>query len=89
MQSAERTVTDLIAKHIQADSADIDPDRTLADLGVDSLALVEICFEAEDALDIEIPYNMNEGDVAATTVGDLIGRVERALRHRRHRRQAA
>ncbi len=89
MQTAERTVTELIAKHIRADSAAINHDRSLADLGVDSLTLVEICFEAEDALDVEIPYNMNEGDISATTVGDLIGRVERVLRQRRSRRQAA
>ena len=89
MQTAERTVTELIAKHIRADSAEINHDRSLADLGVDSLTLVEICFEAEDALDVEIPYNMNEEDISATTVGDLIGRVERVLRQRRSRRQAA
>ena len=89
MESAERTVTELIAKHIRADSAEIDHDRSLAELGVDSLSLVEICFEVEDALDVEIPYNMNEEDVSATTVGDLIGRVERALRHQRQRRLAA
>ncbi len=38
----------------------IKPEMTLDDLGLDSLALVEVVFGIEEAFDISVPFNANE-----------------------------
>ena len=50
-------------------------DATLADLGVDSLMLAELMFEAEDRLGISI--GSDEG--VPTTVGEMTAIIERLL----------
>jgi len=47
----------------------------LDDLGLDSLAVVELAFVIEERFDVEIPFNANF-DIKAKTVGDLIQSVE-------------
>ncbi|GLS14934.1 MULTISPECIES: acyl carrier protein [Hydrogenophaga] len=50
-------------------------DALLADLGVDSLMLAELMFEAEDRLDISI----DSPDVLPKTVGEMRGVIDRVL----------
>lgn len=50
----------IIAAQALLDPQDIRPDSTLADLGLDSLGLVESIFAIEEAFDISIPFNANE-----------------------------
>jgi acyl carrier protein len=47
----------------------------LDELGLDSLAVVELTFAIEEKFDVEIPFNANF-DIKAKTVGDLIQTVE-------------
>ena len=43
------------------------------DLGIDSFAIVEIIYEVEEKLGVEIPFNANENPLGdMKTVGDLI-----------------
>ncbi len=46
------------------------------DLGLDSLAMIELLFKIEEAFDLEIP---NEDLSQITTVGDVVAYVERRL----------
>jgi acyl carrier protein len=47
-------------------------DLTLTELEIDSLGIVEIIFELEEAFDIEISYNANDADNGKIdTIGDL------------------
>ena len=49
----------------------------IADLGIDSFAIVEIIYEVEERLSIEVPFNANENPLGdMKTVGDLIDAVK-------------
>ena len=57
-------------------AADVLPDKALrADLGLDSLALVEIVVATEERFDVRIP---DEDVPTLRTVGDYVAYVERA-----------
>jgi acyl carrier protein len=53
-------VAQIIAEQAMLDPQDVKPDTTLDDLGLDSLALVEVVFGIEEAFDINVPFNANE-----------------------------
>ncbi len=53
-------VAEIIAEQAMLDPDNINPDTTLDDLGLDSLAVVEVVFGIEEAFDISVPYNANE-----------------------------
>jgi acyl carrier protein len=84
---AEDTVTTIIS--ILADKAlltpnDISPDMALADLGLDSLGMVEAIFAMEEAFDISVPFSTGQGQdggsvVDTSTVATLIARVEAVI----------
>ncbi len=74
MQSIE-----LIRKFLQdrlgADPEQVVPAAVLADLGVDSLMLAELMFEAEDNLGISIDSSVD----IPKTVGDMLGLLDGLL----------
>ena len=53
-------VAQIIAEQAMLDPDAIKPDMALEDLGLDSLALVEVIFGIEEAFDISVPFNANE-----------------------------
>jgi acyl carrier protein len=53
-------VAQIIAEQAMLDPEAIKPETTLDDLGLDSLALVEVVFGIEEAFDISVPFNANE-----------------------------
>ncbi len=55
-----KRVTQIIAEQAMLDPEAINPETTLDDLGLDSLALVEVVFGIEEAFDISVPFNANE-----------------------------
>ncbi len=72
---------DLIAKFLEErlgiDPTTVVPSALLADLGVDSLMLAELMFEAEDRLGISIDMEPN-GELPRT-VGDMTSLIEGLL----------
>jgi acyl carrier protein len=54
-------------------------DVALADLGLDSLALMEFIFSAEDALRIRIPEERLNPREAGITLGDLCDAIDAQL----------
>lgn len=72
-------VIEIIAQQAMLDVADVRDDATLADLGIDSLGLVESIFAIEEAFDISVPFNANEpdaGDFDISSVASIIRAVE-------------
>jgi len=66
-----------LAQHLKRELSQIHPqDNLREDLGVDSLAMIELLFKIEEAFDLEIP---DEDLSTITTVGDVIAYVERRL----------
>lgn len=67
---------EIIGKYAAEDAGQITRDSAIADLGVDSFSIVEIIFELEDLLGIEINFNVNDSRLAELkTVGELIDAV--------------
>jgi acyl carrier protein len=66
-----------LAQHLKRDVSKIRPqDRLREDLGLDSLAMIELLFKIEEHFDLEIP---NEDLSRVTTVADVTGYVEEKL----------
>ena len=72
-------VARIIAEQAMVDVGDITPETKLEDLGLDSLALVEVVFGVEETFDVSVPYNANdpsESDFKLDTVAEVIAGVE-------------
>ena len=69
----------LLNEEAGVDSAGIDRDTSIRDLGLDSIGLFDMAFSVERRFDIEIP---DEAVERVRTVGDLLRLVE-DLRARR------
>ena len=78
MNVAEKIIA-IIAEQAVLDVSDVTVDSTLAELGIDSLGLVEAIFAIEEAFDISVPFNANDpqaGGFDLTSVGSVIAAVE-------------
>ena len=72
----------IIAAQAVLDVSDVTPDSTLAELGIDSLGLVEAIFAIEEAFDVSVPFNANDPQAAGfdlTSVGSVVAAVERLV----------
>jgi acyl carrier protein len=69
----------IIAEQAVLEPSDIARDQSPADLGIDSLGLVEAIFAIEETFDIEVPFNANEpakSDFDISSVAAIIRAVE-------------
>ena len=72
-------VVAILAEKALLEPADIAPDSVPADLGIDSLGMVEAIFAIEEAFDITIPFNANDPAQAGfdiSSVASIIAAVE-------------
>lgn len=77
--SVRDRVIAIIAEQAVLDTAEVKPDMTLQDLGIDSLGLVEAIFAIEEAFDVSVPFNANEpgkSDFDMSSVEAMIRAVE-------------
>lgn len=73
---ADKIITAL-AEYLKRDRATISPDHHLRDdLGLDSMAVIELLYKIEEAFDLQIP---DEDLPGLTTVAHVIGYVEGRL----------
>lgn len=75
-------VTAIIAEQALLDVSDVNQTDTLADLGIDSLGLVESIFAIEEAFDITVPFNANdpsESDFDISSVASIVAAVEKLI----------
>ena len=69
----------IIAEQAVLDPAEVRPEMTLAELGIDSLGLVEAIFAIEETFDVSVPFNANEpsaGEFDISSVASIIAAVE-------------
>lgn len=81
--SIQERVIAIIADQAMLDTSDVTPDSTLADLGIDSLGLVESIFAIEEAFDITVPFNANEpteSDFDISSVRTIIDGIEKLVK---------
>lgn len=65
----------IIAKHAKGKAIQLDD--KLADLGVESLDVIEMVMELEEKFDVHIPFNANDTEMKDfQTVGDIVRAVE-------------
>lgn len=75
---ADRVIA-IIAAQAILDPGEVGEAMGLADLGIDSLGLVEAIFAIEEEFDISVPFNANEpgrGDFDISSVAAIIAAVE-------------
>ena len=78
MTTRERVIA-IIAEQALLTPADVREDMTLADLGIDSLGVVESIYAIEEAFDLSVPFNANDPQASEfdiSTVGSIIRAVE-------------
>ena len=72
----------IIAEQAVLDPSEVHPEMTLAELGVDSLGMVEAIFAIEETFDVTVPFNANEpsaSDFDISSVASVIAGVERLI----------
>ena len=72
--AVEEKVKQIIVEQLQVDEAEVTPGASFQeDLGADSLDVVELVMQFEEAFDIEIP---DEDAEKIATVGDAVAYIE-------------
>lgn len=69
----------IIAEQALMDPSDINLDDTMADIGIDSLGLVESIFAIEETFDVTVPFNANapdKSDFDTTNVASVVASVQ-------------
>jgi acyl carrier protein len=81
-QSVHDRIVAIIAEQAMLDPEQITPEATPAELGIDSLGLVESIFAIEEAFDVSIPFNANEpeqSDFDISSMASIIAGVEKLV----------
>lgn len=82
MSEVLEKVAKIIAEQAMVDAETIKPETTVEELGLDSLALVEVVFGIEEAFDVSVPYNANDpgdSDFKLDTVAEIVTGVEQLV----------
>jgi acyl carrier protein len=75
--SVESQVYDILASYASVSREDISADSKLTDLEIDSVALVEIIFDVEEAFDVTVPEQDDSTDAEDfQTAGDVVKAME-------------
>jgi acyl carrier protein len=80
--SIQDKVIAIIAEQAVLEPSDVTLDSTLADLGIDSLGLVESIFSIEEEFDISIPFNANnpsDSDFDISNVASIITGIQKLM----------
>ena len=75
-------VIEIIAEQAVLEPQDVELTHSLADLGIDSLGLVESIFAIEEAFDISVPFNANAPEDSAfdiSSVASIVAAVEQLV----------
>jgi acyl carrier protein len=73
----------IVAEQAMLDPASITPQTSINDLGLDSLAVVEVVFRIAEEFGVPVPFNANEPRDATkfdiSTVGQMIAGVRKLV----------
>ncbi|WP_430383329.1 acyl carrier protein [Yoonia maritima] len=78
--SIKEQVIAIIAEQAMLEPSDVKMEHTLADLGIDSLGLVESIFAIEESFDITVPFNANdptESDFDISSIASIVDAVDK------------
>ena len=81
-EDIQKAVARIIAEQAMVDAADIAPETELEELGLDSLALVEVVFGIEETFDVSVPYNANdpsESDFKLSNFDEIVAGVKQLI----------
>jgi acyl carrier protein len=81
-ESVRDRVVAILAGQAVLDASEVRPEATLADLGIDSLGLVETVFAIEEAFDVQVPFNANEplrSEFDISSVDAIVRAVEKLI----------
>ena len=78
MADLETALLEIIKTHAVGLTGELTRGTPITDLGIDSFAVVEIIYEVEEKLGIEVPFNANENPMGGMkSVGDLVDAVKK------------
>ncbi|MEX0645441.1 MAG: acyl carrier protein [Parvularculaceae bacterium] len=78
MADLETALLEIIKNHAVGLTGELTRATPITDLGIDSFAVVEIIYEVEEKLGIEVPFNANENPMGnMKSVGDLVDAVKK------------
>ncbi len=81
MAEIEPTLMEIVKDHAVGLTGDLTRETEIADLGIDSFSVVEIIYEVEEKLGVEVPFNANENPFGEMkTVGDLIDALNKLIK---------
>lgn len=75
-------IIEIIAEQAMMEPKDVSAGSSLEELGLDSLALVEVVFGIEEAFDVSVPFNANdpsESDFDITNVQAIVDGVKKLI----------
>lgn len=78
----QQQILSIIAREAAMEPAQVRPEMTLEELGLDSLGLVEMIFSIEETFGVSVPFNANEpsqGEFDISSVGAIVRAVERLI----------
>lgn len=70
------TILQIIADYKGLDIAEVTPERSFADLGIDSLDAIDIVYEIEERFRIDVPQDALDLQ-QVKTVGDILQVIDR------------
>ena len=79
MSEISQTIIEIVAEQAMLEPEDITLHSTLAELDMDSLAMVEVIFALEEKFGISIPFNANDpqdSDFDISSVASIVAAVE-------------
>lgn len=80
MTDKETALLEIIKAHTVGFTGELSRATPVSDLGIDSFAVVEIIYEVEEKLGVEIPFNANQNPFGEMkTVGDLLDALEKLM----------
>ena len=82
-ENVKKKIIKILSEQTLLDPSEIKENRSLDDLGIDSLALVEIVFSIEETFNITIPFNANDPTNSTfdiSNVNSIIHAVENLIK---------
>lgn len=80
MTDMEQALLDIIRSHAVGLTGELTRATPIANLGIDSFAVVEIIYEVEEKLGVEVPFNANQNPFGEMkTVGDLLDALAKLM----------
>ena len=80
--SVKHRMLAILAEQALLQPSYISMDATLADLGIDSLGLVEAIFSIEETFDVHVPFNANDpgaSEFDISNVRSMVAAVEKLI----------